>query len=392
MKGGLEHDAGPGPEDLGLLVDRCRRELALTGRTPELSSVAAIVSVAHAVRGAQATHVLARRVLAALVGFGELDDLLRREDVTDLLVNPDGSVWVEDGAGMRKVRGRALTPETCRRLAVRLISLGGRRLDEAQPFADVVLDGVRVHAVLPPLSTPGPALSLRRMRTNTAHLDSLLSGPHADWVPRLERIVSSRLNFLISGGTGAGKTTLLSAMLARVPHDERMVIVEDAPELRPEHPHAVALHSRAPNTEGAGGIELTALVREALRMRPDRLIVGECRGEEVRDVLMALNTGHDGAGATIHANAADSVGERLIALGALGGWDPRSTALQAAAAIDVVVHVARVNGERRPVSMARLRACDGALRAEEIVRQAGDGTWVEGPGAAWFDSVRGRAG
>lgn len=373
------------------LVERVRRELATRGQQATLENVAEHVRGATGVRGAEATESLARRVLAALVGFGPLQSLIESPGVTDVLVNPDGTVWVDDQAGLRRVPSVVLPASEVRKLAVRLVSLGGRRLDEAQPYADVVLAGVRVHAVLPPISDGAPALSLRRTRSTRAVLGELFHDPDDPWPPLLRHVITARLNFLISGGTGAGKTTLLSAMLAEASADERLVIVEDAHELSPAHPHALALQSRAPNTEGAGGIRMTELVREALRMRPDRLVVGECRGEEVRDVLMALNTGHDGAGATVHANSAGAVGERLVALGALGGWDARSTSLQAAAAIDVVIHVARVGGARRPVGMARLRVQPGGeLSSESILDQDHAGNWRHGPAYDWFQRLRGR--
>lgn len=373
------------------LVQRVRRELAARGQEATLDHVAERVTAATGVRGAEATESLSRRILAALVGFGPLQSLIEAPGVTDVLVNPDGTVWVDDPAGLRRIPSVLLPAAEVRQLAVRLVSLGGRRLDEAQPYADVVLAGVRVHAVLPPICDGAPALSLRRTRSTRALLSELFPDPHDPWPEALRHVMRARLNFLISGGTGAGKTTLLSAMLAEASLDERLVIVEDAHELSPAHPHALALQSRSPNTEGAGGIRMTALVREALRMRPDRLVVGECRGEEVRDVLMALNTGHDGAGATVHANSAGAVGERLVALGALGGWDARSTALQAAAAIDVVIHVARVDGARRPVGMARLLATrEGELRSESILSQDQEGAWVPGPAHAWFQALRGR--
>lgn len=378
------------------LTARVRDTLAERGQSAEMTTVAALVAGFTGARGAQAVQDLALDVLARLVGFGPLQPIVEAPGVTDVLVNPDGSVWVDDVDGLRRWPGMRLEAADVRRLAVRLVTAGGRRLDDAQPFADVVVAGVRVHAVLPPVAVGGPLLSLRRVRGAAATLPTLLPAPDDPWLDLLRRVVRLRMNFLVSGGTGAGKTTLLAAMLAEVPPDERLVIVEDAHELAPLHPHVTALQARAPNTEQAGAIGLTALVREALRMRPDRLVVGECRGEEVRDVLMALNTGHDGAGGTLHANSADTVGERLIALGALGalgGWDARSTSLQAASAVDVVVHVARRGGVRRPVALSRLKADgEGTLRCEAIVTQSSAAAaLVRGPAAAWFDSTGGRA-
>ena len=381
-------------QDPAALAERIRDTLAARGEQPDLAAVSAWVARYTGTRGTQAVQSLAQQVLARLVGFGPLQPLVDAPEVTDVLVNGDGSVWVEDAGGLHRVPGLDLEAVEVRRLAVRLMTAGGRRVDDAQPFADVVVADVRVHAVLPPVAVGAPLLSLRRVRSAAATLDALYPERGDPWPELLRRVVQLRLNFLISGGTGAGKTTLLSAMLAAVPEAERIVIVEDAHELAPAHPHAVALQSRAPNTESVGGVDLTMLVRQALRMRPDRLVVGECRGEEVRDVLMALNTGHDGAGGTLHANAVDTVGERLIALGALGGWDARSTALQAASAVDVVIHVARRGGARRPVALSSLVPDAAGLRCESIVTEVpgAEGTvrLEPGPAADWFARTAGR--
>jgi pilus assembly protein CpaF len=373
------------------LVASIREELAARGLEPTRSNVAAWVGRLTALRGAAAVDDAAAEVRAHLTGFGALQCLVDAPGVTDVFVNPDGRVFVEDQAGMRPVPDLIMERSEARRLAVRLISAGGKRLDDACPFADVVLHGVRVHAVLPPVSTGATTLSLRRVPTNRATLETVLPQPDDPFRDALARVVSLRLNFLVSGGTGAGKTTLLSAMLGLVPERERIVVAEDAAELTPNHPHCVNLASRSGNTEGAGVVRLTDLVQQALRMRPDRLVVGECRGEEVRDVLMALNTGHDGAGATLHANSPQAVGPRLVALGALGGWDARSTALQAAAAVDVVVHMARVGGVRRPVALSRLVLQDERLECRDVVRMDTDGRILAGEEAGWFDTTTGRS-
>lgn len=367
-----------------------REELAATGQDPSMATVCRIISARTGIRGSAAVEERARWVLARLTGFGALQPLVDTDGVTDVMVNPDGAVFVDSRAGVQRVPGMHLGPDQVRSLAVRLIAAAGKRLDDASPYADVVVAGVRVHAVLPPVAAGATTLCLRRVRTAAAQLHTLLPEPEDPWREALEAMVRLRLNFLVSGGTGAGKTTLLSALLGRVPGTERIVVVEDANELAPDHPHCVNLCSRTGNTEGAGVVELTDLVRQALRMRPDRLVVGECRGEEVRDVLMALNTGHDGAGATLHANSAADVGPRLLALGALGGWDARSTALQAAAAVDVVVHMARRSGRRRPVSLSRLVLERGELRSRDILVAGPDGRARPGPEAAWFAGTRGR--
>lgn len=298
-------------------------------------------------------------------GLGALQDLAV-EGVTDILVNGDGEVWVEDPAGLRRT-GRHLSPESARALAVRLASAGGRRLDDACPWVDAHLpDGTRLHAVLPPLSDGGTLISLRRPSRHRLDLDAMVRSGGLD--PRLlavlHGIISSRLAFLISGGTGTGKTTLLGAMLSAVPASERIVVVEDARELDPDHPHVVHLQARHANTEGTGGVDLAVLVRQCLRMRPDRIVVGECRGAEIRELLQALNTGHEGGCGTVHANAAADVPARLEALGALGGLDRTALASQAVSALDVVIHLGRREGRRTVDQVARLvRDHDGSLRS-----------------------------
>jgi pilus assembly protein CpaF len=265
-------------------------------------------------------------------------------------------VWVDGESGLRRVPLTFPDDADVRTLASRLVAAGGRRLDDANPCVDVRLHGFRIHAVLPPVSTGGTLLSIRVRRERVFTLAELtMSGaipPEIGDV--LAAVVHSRLNFLISGATGTGKTTLLSTLLGLSSPGERLVLVEDSPELNPLHPHTVGLQTRHGNLEGAGAVDLAELVRHALRMRPDRLIVGECRGAEVRDLLTAMNTGHDGAGGTVHANSAASVPARLTALGALAGLNPEALAVQAATALDVVIHLVRGAAGRRVEQLAVL--------------------------------------
>jgi pilus assembly protein CpaF len=278
-------------------------------------------------------------------------------------------VWVDAGHGLRRTGIRFPDEAAVRRLAQRLALLAGRRLDEAQPWVDGHLDGmgpftVRLHAVLPPIAAAGTCLSLRVLRPATQNLDSLTrSGAIAPAaVDLLRRVIDARLAFLISGGTGAGKTTLLSALLGTVPGHERIVCVEDAAELAPQHPHVVRLVARNANVEGVGEITVRDLVRQALRMRPDRIVVGEVRGAEVVDLLAALNTGHDGGAGTVHANSPAEVPARLEALGALGGLDRYALSSQAAAAVQVLLHVDRgPAGRRRLSEIAVLRRHESGL-------------------------------
>lgn len=308
-------------------------------------------------------------------GLGPLHPLLTAQ-VTDILVNPDGSVWVEDDSGLSQ-SSITLTPAESRALASRLAALGGRRLDDAMPWADAQLPGgLRFHALLPPLSTGGATISLRRAATTPFSLADLRSrGALTTGAERLiAAIVDARLAFLVSGGTGSGKTTLISAMLGEASPGDRIVIVEDASELRPAHPHVVSIQSRHANTEGAGEVSLGTLVRQCLRMRPDRIIVGECRGAEVRELLQALNTGHEGGGGTLHANTAADVPARLEALGALAGMSREALTAQARSAIEVVLHMERQGGKRFLSTAAVLgQGPSGELVAKPAVRWEADG-------------------
>jgi pilus assembly protein CpaF len=283
-----------------------------------------------------------------------------------------------------------------RRLAQRLAAGAGRRLDDASPYVDLRLaDGSRFHAVLSPIARPGTTISLRvpRRRAFTlAELEATGTVP-AEGVRLLRMIVERRLAFLVSGGTGSGKTTLLNALLSVADPCDRLVLVEDTTELRPDHPHVVGLEARPANVEGAGLVDLRTLVRQALRMRPDRLVVGEVRGAEVVDLLAALNTGHEGGCGTVHANSAADVPARLEGLALAAGMPIPAVHSQMAAALEVVVHCARDgNGRRRVGEIAVLLAGDdGRARTVPAVGFPGDGTVVERAGAGLLaDRLQGR--
>ncbi|HET8896773.1 MAG TPA: ATPase, T2SS/T4P/T4SS family, partial [Protaetiibacter sp.] len=260
----------------------------------------------------------APRRLLERATFGPLAVFVADPDVTDVFLNPDGSVWTDRGGGAHAEPGVRVPAGEARELAIRLVAAGGRHLDEATPAVDVRLgDGIRVHGVLPPVSPDATVLSIRLPRVAHLGLGDLDAAGLFARVPRslVEELVARRANVLVTGAAGSGKTTLLGAMLSSAPVTERILVVEDVAELRIAHPHLVRLEARQPNLEGAGAIGLDRLVREALRMRPDRLVVGECRGAELRELLTALNTGHDGGAGTLHANSLADVPARLEALG-----------------------------------------------------------------------------
>ena len=314
------------------------------GRGPDALVVDRVASAETARLGAQGV-VAARAALASdVLGLGPLEPCVADHAVTDVLVNGDGSIWVDRGRGLQRWPTRLPDAEAARRLAVRLAGLAGRRLDESQPWVDGQLpDGVRLHAVLPPLVDGGAHLSLRVPRVIASGLRELGSGGmFTAEVERLLRLlVLRRRSFVVTGGTGSGKTTLLAAMLAEVPAAERIVVVEDVRELAVRHPHVVRLQGRGPNVEGRGAVTLVDLVRQALRMRPDRLVVGEVRGPEVREMLAALNTGHEGGCGTVHANRPADLPARFEALGALAGLGREAVHAQLASAVQAAVHVER---------------------------------------------------
>lgn len=312
------------------------------------------------------------RAVARHPALDPLAPFLEDARTTDLFVNGADGLFVDRGSGAERVGSWRATEQEVRDLAVDLIAAGGRHLDDAAPTVDVQLDGgVRVHAVLPPISPAGTVISLRVPRLQSPSLDDLRAGGmlDADAHRQLEDAIARRENLLVTGAAGAGKTTLLAALLGRALSTDRVVTIEDVAELRIDHPHHVRLEARQPNLEGAGGIGLARLVREALRMRPDRLVVGECRGEEVRELLAALNTGHDGGAGTLHANSLFDVPARLEALGAIAGLDDRALARQVVSAIGLVLHVERdAGGARRLAAVGRPVIDEGGRLSVEAVR------------------------
>lgn len=300
--------------------------------------------------------------------LGPLREYVEDPRSTDVFVLADGEIYVDTGVGAYRVAGARLEHRAADDLARGLIEFGGRHVDEITPFADVNLgSGLRVHVALPPVSPAGPVVSVRVGQRSAPGLDQLSLHDAARVVPALMSAVSRKATMVVSGATGSGKTTLVAALMSYVPLSERIVVLEDLAELRIDHPHVVCLEARQATAEGAGEITLTRLVRESLRMRPNRLVVGECRGAEVADMLQAFLTGHSGGATTIHAPSLAEVPVRLDALGAAAGLSPRQLARQAAGAIDLVVHVTQRDSSTREVSCGRLVVDDrGALAVEAV--------------------------
>lgn len=352
------------------VADRVRQRLAIEGVEATPSSVMTAVQqeTGAAMLGDRAVVRMAGRVHDQLVGPGPLAPLLGDKSVTDILVN-GVHVWIDRGAGLELTSIVFHGTDEVRKLAQRLVAACGRRLDDGQPFADARLpDGTRLHAVLPPIATHGPYLSLRTFRQRPFTLREMVELGTVEPIvaPVLAAIVAARLAYLVTGGTGSGKTTLLSTLLSMVPPTERIVLVEDASELRPVHPHVVGLEARTANVEGAGQVVLTDLVRQALRMRPDRLVIGECRGPEIVDLLGALNTGHEGGAGTLHANTPEDVPARLEALGMLGALPREALHAQVVAALQLVLQVRRT-GRGRFLESVSVLVPSGEQRLATVV-------------------------
>lgn len=355
------------------MLDGVRQWLAESGTEPTPARVAEALRAQGRVLGDTEILGAAEQLRSELVGAGPLEPLLADASVTDVLVSAPDRVWVDRGGGLELTGVTFRDAAAVRRLAQRLAAVAGRRLDDARPWVDARLpDGTRLHAVLPPVAVGSTCLSLRVVRPKAFTLTELVTAgtvpPGGDRI--LRALLDARLSFLISGGTGSGKTTLLSALLGLVGAKERIVLAEDSAELKPEHPHVVRLESRPANQEGAGLVGLDDLVRQALRMRPDRLVVGEVRGPEVVHLLAALNTGHEGGCGTVHANAAADVPARLEALGTAAGLDRAALHSQLAAALSVVIHLVRDRAGRRRIAEVHVleRADSGLVETVPALR------------------------
>ena len=368
------------------MVERIRQRLATDTTEPTAHSVAAALRAEHQLAGSGTVLALVDQLRSETRGAGLLDPLLLLAGVTDVLVNGPNEVYVDRGHGLERSTVRFPDEESVRRLAQRLATQAGRRLDDASPWVDARLaDGTRLHAVLAPLARPGTLVSLRVPARRSFSLAELVSaGSLSEEAGEcLREVVASRAAFVVTGGTGSGKTTMLAALLSMVDPDERLVIVEDATELRPDHPHVVGLEARPANVEGAGLVTVRDLVRQALRMRPDRLVVGE-----VVDLLAALNAGHEGGCGTVHAHSAVDVPARFEALGVAAGLPREAVHSQLASSLDLVIHLGRgPSGHRRVEQVAVFeRSRDGLVSCVPALDFL-EGAAARGPGHARLRTV-----
>lgn len=310
---------------------------------------------------------LVRDIQHEVLGLGPLETLLADASISDILVNTYRQIYVERRGRLEKTDVTFENDAHLMKIIDKIVSRVGRRIDESSPMVDARLpDGSRVNAIIPPLAVDGPILSIRKFAVTPLRMDDLLSyksltPPMAEI---LEGLVRARVNLLISGGTGSGKTTLLNVLSGYVPATERIVTIEDAAELQLQQPHVVRLETRPPNIEGKGEVTQRSLVRNSLRMRPDRIIVGEVRGAEVLDMLQAMNTGHDGSMTTIHANSSRDALTRLENMIGLGGLTlpPKAMRQQISSALSALVHVSRLSdGKRKVVSIEEITGMEGEI-------------------------------
>ena len=308
-----------------------------------------------------------------LFGLGPLEPLLADPTISDILVNSHDTIYIERRGKIEATNVRFKDDEHLMRVIERIVSSVGRRIDESSPMVDARLqDGSRVNAIIPPLSIDGPVVSIRRFGSDPLRMSALIDNKALtkDIADMLQMVVTARLNVLISGGTGAGKTTLLNALSAFIPENERIVTIEDSAELQLQQPHTVRLETRPPNIEGRGEVTQRDLVRNALRMRPDRIVIGEVRGGEAIDMLQAMNTGHDGSLTTIHANTPRDALSRLETMIQMTGMrlSDRAMRQQIASAINLVVQVARLSdGSRKVTSISEITGMEGeTITMQEI--------------------------
>jgi pilus assembly protein CpaF len=316
---------------------------------------------------------VANEVLSEAVGYGPLDDLIADESVTEIMVNAFDDIYAEQGGRLRKLDMSFSSNEAVLAIIDRIVAPLGRRIDESSPMVDARLpDGSRVNAIIPPLAIRGPSITIRKFSKKRLRPEDLegFGSATADMLSFLSVAVRERKNIIISGGTGSGKTTLLNILSNYIPETERIVTVEDSAELRLNQPHVVSLEARPKNIEGKGAIPIRDLVRNTLRMRPDRIVVGECRGGEALDMLQAMNTGHDGSLTTVHANSPRDMVSRLEVMVMMAGMDLPSVAIreQIASAVQIIVQQKRFfDGTRRIVSVSEVTGMENTqIQLQEI--------------------------
>ena len=350
--GPLLYDSRVSEQDLEALVQERLRELL---NDPEISLAA------------QEKAHISKQISDIVLGLGPLEEFTDDPTVTEIMVNGSERIYVERNGKLELTGARFHNDEQLRRTIDKIVSKVGRRIDESSPYVDARLpDGSRVNAVIPPLSVDGPALTIRRFSADPYQTEDLvdfgtLSPEVAEF---LDACVRGRVNMLVSGGTGAGKTTTLNVLSSYIPEDERILTIEDAAELKLQQPHVVRLEARPPNIEGKGQVAIRDLVRNALRMRPDRIIVGEVRGGEAIDMLQAMNTGHDGSICTVHANSPRDVLSRLETMTLMAGMELTMRAIreQIASAIEVIVHQERMkDGTRRITHVSEVVGMEGDI-------------------------------
>ena len=300
-----------------------------------------------------------------VLGYGPIQQFLDDPTVTEVMINAEESIYIERNGKLERTTARFHSDEHLRRVIERIVSQVGRRIDESSPMVDARLaDGSRVNAIIPPLAVGGPALTIRKFSKDPFQVDDLIrfNTMSAEMAELLSACVRGKLNILVSGGTGTGKTTLLNVLSSFIPDDERIVTIEDAVELQLRQDHVVRLESRPPNIEGKGQIAIRDLVRNSLRMRPDRIVVGEVRGGEALDMLQAMNTGHDGSLSTVHSNSPRDALSRLETMVLMAGMDLPSRAIreQVASAVDIIVHLTRLrDGTRRVTHVTEVQGMEG---------------------------------
>jgi pilus assembly protein CpaF len=346
------YDAALSDKQLQELVHRRLRELLDQEQTPLSGQERALVI---------------QQIGDSVLGLGPLEPFIRDPEVTEVMVNNLNTIYVERGGRIYWTGAKFFNEEQLRRVIDKIVGRVGRRIDEASPYVDARLaDGSRVNAIIPPLAIDGPVLTIRKFSADPLTVDDLISfGTMSPATASLLRAcVEGRINILVSGGTGAGKTTTLNVLSSFLPDDERIITIEDAAELRLQQPHVVRLEYRPPNIEGKGEVTVRDLVRNALRMRPDRIVVGEVRGGEALDMLQAMNTGHDGSISTIHANSPRDVLSRLETMALMAGMEltVRAVREQTAAAIQLIVHQARLkDGTRRITQITEVVGMEGDI-------------------------------